>query len=240
MNTQNTEWDVESVKNKSENISQIEEKQWSEFSEWRKQDNSIKQNTYPIYNLSNTKSEWKQGKFHNWSIFWIKNWSTWRLKIRKTQNPFNNINKNFDVSEREMYCKTYILSKKVAIRSQELNLDFMQDLQDADNLWSIDSPIELDTGFDQEKFNLSKIEGIDYENTSNSSILLDALLPIKNENRSAEFLHLNSNHDKKDNLICVEFEIDSEKEEFEFLRALNQTMVESHVQFKLNGRVHTK
>lgn len=116
----------------------------------------------------------------------------------------------------------------------------MQDLQDADNLCSIDSPIELDTGFDKEKFNLSQIEGIDFSNTENSSAVLEALLPIQNENRSSEFLHLNTNHDKRDNLICVEFEIDQNQDDLEFLRALNQTMVESHIQFKLNGRVHTK
>lgn len=239
-NTQNTEWDVESVQNKKENIPVHQKDYSSESTECRKHEEPTQLKPSQIIKSNSTNSEWRQGKFHNCSIFWIKNWSTWRLKIRKTQNPFNNINKKFEQVDKEIYCKTYILSKKVAIRSQEVNLDFMQDLQDADNLCSIDSPIELDTGFDKEKYNLSQIEGIDLSNTENSSVVLEALLPIQNENRSSEFLHLNNNHDKRDNLIWVEFEIDQNQEDLEFLRALNQTMVESHIQFKLNGRVHTK
>jgi len=41
-------------------------------------------------------------------------------------------------------------------------------------------------------------------------------------------------------MFAVEFKIDSDKDEFEFLRELDQNMVESHIQFKLNGRIHTK
>lgn len=38
----------------------------------------------------------------------------------------------------------------------------------------------------------------------------------------------------------MEFDIESTQDDLKFLRELNQSMVESHIQFKLNGRVHTR
>ena len=78
------------------------------------------------------------------------NCSTWRLKIRKTHTPFSQDLKNkYENSDKDAQLKTFILSKQVAIRGQEVNIDFMKDLEEADNCTFIDSPIQLDTGYDK-------------------------------------------------------------------------------------------
>lgn len=142
------------------------------------------------------------GKFHNPSIYCLKNCSTWRLKVCKTQTPFSNTyGKKFDLTDKENFQKTFILSKMVAIRGQEYNVDFMQDLQEADNFTSMDNVTNLDTGYDKTKETLSQVEGMDKPNTENSSALLNALLPIQNDNRTSEFSHLNANTGQRDNLI---------------------------------------
>lgn len=146
-------------------------------------------------------SQWKSSKYHNPSIFCLKNCSTWRLKVRKTNNPYQHQKGRFENHEKETYNKTYILSKKVAIRGQEVNVDFMQDLQEADNYTSIESPLQLDTGYDKQKEKYSQCDGLDFTNTDNSSILLDALLPIQNENRVPEFCHLNPTTENKENIL---------------------------------------
>lgn len=192
-----------------------------------------------IDNAQYDDNSWKVSKFHNPSIYCLKNCSTWRLKIRKTHNPFAQKNKA-EFLEKENFTKTFILSKVVAIRAQEVNVDFMQDLQEADNFTSIESPVQLDTGYEKQKEALSKVEGLETVSTENSSLLLDALFPINNENRAPEFCHLNANPENRENVIWVEFEIDPESDELKFLRELDQHMVESHIQFKLNGRIHTK
>lgn len=51
-----------------------------------------KQSTYTSETQQDD-SSWKMGKFHNPSIFCLQNCSTWRLKIRKTHNPFSQENR---------------------------------------------------------------------------------------------------------------------------------------------------
>lgn len=114
----------------------------------------------------------------------------------------------------------------------------MQDLQEADNWTSIDSPIQLDTGYEKEKEKLSQPDWIDCSNTDKSSQLLEALFPIQNENRAGEFTQFMNPSENKDNLIWVEFDIENSQDELKFFQNLDQWMVESHIHFKLNGRIH--
>lgn len=155
---------------------------------------------YPNYaseNYSNEDSALRASKFHNPSIFCLRNCSAWRLKIRKTHNPFAQLQKQkTEFIEKEGSVKTIILSKHVGVRGQEVNVDFLQDLQEADNCTSIESPVQLDTGYDRQKENLSRIEGIDTSGTENSSMLLDAFLPIKNEESINDFVQLNNMQSK--------------------------------------------
>jgi hypothetical protein len=51
--------------------------------------------------------------------------------------------------------------------------------------------MHLDTGYDQQKESLSKVEGLNNANTDNSSTLLEAFLPISNEERTPDFTFLN-------------------------------------------------
>lgn len=89
----------------------------------------------------------------------------------------------------------------MSIRGQEVNLDFMQDLQDADNCTSIDNVKALDTGYEPQKELLSLPSSIDPSFTEKSSELLETLLPIQNENRQHEFTHVNSSPNHRENLL---------------------------------------
>lgn len=51
---------------------------------------------------------------------------------------------------------------------------------------------------------------------------------------------MNTCEQNRQNLFCVEFDVDPNSAESSFLHNLDQSMVESHLQFKLNGRIHTK
>lgn len=186
-------------------------------------------------------SNWKVGKYHNPSIYCLKNCSSWRLKIRKSHTPYNHVIKGkFDLTEKENQMKTYILTKHVAIRGQEVNVDFLQDLQEADNCTSIQSIIQLETGYDSTKEGLSLPASIDTSNTEKSSELLEALFPINNENNISDFTQCINLSENKDNLLWVEFEVGKDLEESHLLKVLDQGMVESHFHFKLNGRIHKK
>jgi hypothetical protein len=138
------------------------------------------------------------------------------------------------------FTKTFILSKNVAIRGQEVNVDFLQDLQEADNCISIDSVKQLDTGYEKSKESLSQPEGIDSIGTERSNELLDALFPIRNEEKITDYSHVINTPQNRENLLCIEFPVDQNLEEADFLSNLDQSMVDSHMQFKLNGRIHTK
>jgi hypothetical protein len=152
---------------------------------------------YASESYQNDDSALRASKFHNPSIFCLRNWSAWRLKIRKTHNPFAQHQKQkSEIVEKEGSIKTIILSKQVGVRGQEVNVDFLQDLQEADNWTSIESPVQLDTGYDWQKENLSQIEGIDTSGTENSSVLLDAFLPIRNEELINDFVQLNNMQSK--------------------------------------------
>ena len=99
------------------------------------------------------------------------------------------------------FTKTFILSKHVAIRGQEVNVDFLQDLQEADNCISIDNVIQLDTGYEKSKESLSQPEGMDSIGTEKSNEMLEALFPIRNEERIIDYSHIINIPQNRENLV---------------------------------------